>query len=554
MSRITSKKGRKKSKKSKKNKKIQKGGVLYPYPPGGKNKRKWKPSGLSGSFNHQVAAATSLTIPRIMRDHSRDARDCQSFIQANENDRGHVEFRMLMYDGQYYDTSNKNSGRLEFLIEGIIGANQNDFKQNKDDEWEFGGGNWNDPVDERIRGGILPKESGRYSAILISDDNNFRYNSGAPKIFGYIVATREENERNEPFIYFNYVELRGPKKNHRSTKDHRLSAQGLGLCQQMLSAMIAWFIKKGYFAFKIYNASTVAGGIPGRKCYLRAAMDNKLAIYAQKGDHEGWNYQATKICYTMSGGEVGEAGWATQMNNRTPLSQRLIDGPGGTDGTTGARLAGNDGNGMEQIMRKSPQDDNPSNDGIFTPTEEEQPQGETYYMVDPSILPGYFYCNARVCPNAYHNTHIYPVTRTTQGDGRFSGDRAVAIWRMYGITSCGRRGGDCGNCPFWPCYQLDYIYGLSPDYNTTLIRNISTDALRYLADTGVSAAAVSHTPHHSGKHEPRSGGGGKKKRNCRTKHRKWKKKKSHCRPRNNLTKKRKLKKIHLKKPERKIAG
>ena len=546
MSRITSKKGRKKSKKSKKNKKIQKGGVLYPYPPGGKNKRKWKPSGLSGSFNHQVAAATSLTIPRIMRNHSRDARDCQSFIQANENDRGHVEFRMLMYDGQYYDTSNKNSGRLEFLIEGIIGANQNDFKQNKDDEWEFGGGNWNDPVDERIRGGILPKESGRYSAILISDDNNFRYNSHAPKIFGYIVATREENERNEPFIYFNYVELRGPKKNHRSTKDHRLSAQGLGLCQQMLSAMIAWFIKKGYFAFKIWNASTVAGGIPGRKCYLRASMDNKLVLYYDKGKVDGWNDQAKKICYTMSGQEKMWASW-----DKTNVSQKLRDGPP-RETQSGARLANPDQEeGMMQIMRNAPQ----SNDRY---------NGETYYMMHKSILSAsHRFCNAKVCAYAYHNTHIYPVTGVKKGNSNYDGDRAVAIWKIYKITSCGRRGSDtCGNCPFWPCYQLYFVNGPN---DKKLIKNISTNKLIHYASKR-RKPPKSYNMDFNGLHQPLSGGGritaenflledqqpnfsgGKRKkksrcigrkRNYRTKHRKWKKKKSHCRSRNNLTKKRK---------------
>ena len=422
MVRIISKKARKKNTRKKntrkKNTRKKKGGVDY-------NKgHRWTPTLPDNyQYNHVQAAQNSFLGTRLIQEMSDSQMWTQGAAWAGRRtiqSTNGQNFELLMYDGKFYRTSHTHPNRLEFLIEGIIGSNQSMFSTGQGD-WEFNQGN---PL--QIAAGILPKTEGHYSAILISDDVDMWYQSQVPRILGYIIATKKIDRNSRmPFFYFDFVELRGGS----------LNVQGRGLCQKMLSNMIWWLKnRKGAKSFKFWNASGSSDGHPARICYLRAAMENNLAIYVGNGGEEGWNAAATKICYTLKG---EERQWPSVLEGAPRPSPEFTDQQG-SNRAPKARLAGTGGNVCETLTN-SPVSVN----------------GETYYFIDPSILPAqHHFCSAKVCLYAYHNTHIALANQVGAWGRNRSRRRADAIWKIYGITSCGAGVGQ--RCPYWPCYQLDF--------------------------------------------------------------------------------------------------
>ena len=186
------------------------------------------------------------------------------------------------YDLLFYDGNNHRQIDAAFAIEGIVRSNQNDFIE---DNWTFGTAATYLREDETTRT-ILPKVPGSYSGILIDSENT--YNSGVPKIIGYVICTQEINNQNgESYIYMDFVEL------------HRHLGQSLGLCTPMIQNMINWLqTVYSYGSFKIYNASEF--GLSARKCYLRAGDTNGLNLYYLQGQHESWDINAPEIVITTS--------------------------------------------------------------------------------------------------------------------------------------------------------------------------------------------------------------------------------------------------------------
>jgi len=201
--------------------------------------------------------------------HARDWRNIYRTNAYKKNkisirDKYGKEYVGLFLNGANWNNESKNKDL--YVCEEIVKSNNSYLSDSN--KWRFtsrGSGNVLNSMKKCEV--ILPKKAGCYSMILI--DPSWTYQSEAPAIVGYIIATNKTSNSGEyegvNFIYIDYLEV--------ST-----DCQGQGICQPMLSSIINIFITNLRFtSFKIFNASHNIGA--ARKCYIRAAESNGLNIY-----------------------------------------------------------------------------------------------------------------------------------------------------------------------------------------------------------------------------------------------------------------------------------